>query len=131
MKNCFLKMTWNSRAHLSYISSASSPLISKFNSPNIGSIGEQQVATQKLQNKRIYCHEERRLARPSNKNCIITIANASSQGDVGCMIIYNEVCIERKKKSGWDGRTRTFDLRYQKPVLYQLSYIPKNDASTK
>ena len=25
---------------------------------------------------------------------------------------------------GWDGRTRTSNLRYQKPALYQLSYVP-------
>ena len=25
---------------------------------------------------------------------------------------------------GWDGRTRTYNLLYQKQMLYQLSYIP-------
>lgn len=29
-----------------------------------------------------------------------------------------------QRKAGWEGRTRTCNLRYQKPVLYQLSYFP-------
>ena len=32
--------------------------------------------------------------------------------------------IPRKTRFGWEGRTRTCNLRYQKPVLYQLSYFP-------
>lgn len=38
LKNCFLKIAWTLRAHLSSISSARSPLISKSSSLNIGSI---------------------------------------------------------------------------------------------
>ena len=29
-----------------------------------------------------------------------------------------------RKSIRWDGRTRTSNLRYQKPLLYQLSYVP-------
>src|SRR5690349_21443364 len=48
----------------------------------------------------------------------------------GVVAIFLEINgLGRREQAGRSGRARTYDPRFWRPVLYQLSYTPKRDKS--